>query len=55
MTHDIGYKRDVSLCMRFWKEMNKKTKNDEIKNVTELERIKDVLWDIAVYLKLSFI
>ena len=47
------YKRDVSLCMRDFKEIIKKKTMKKMQN-NEKES-KDLLWDIAVYFKLLFL
>ena len=50
-TWDIDYKRDISFCMRVWKEIIKKKAMRE-KVVKEREELTDFRWDVAVYLLL---
>ena len=47
MACNIDYRRDVSLCMRVWKETIKKENNEK--------ELKDLLLDVAVCFMLSFL
>ena len=52
MICDVDYRRDVSLSMRVWKEIIKKTKQK--KKEKYWEKLEVNFWDV-VYLKLSFL
>ena len=52
MICDVDYRRDVSLSMRVWKEIIKKTKQKKKRKI--LRKLEVNFWDV-VYLKLSFL